>query len=221
MGTLTVPNLISRAGTLLQDAANVRWTAAEMLNWVNDGQREVVLYRPEASVSNSAILLAAGVTKQTLPAAGVMLLDIVRNMGSGGSTPGAAIRVVAREALDSAAPSWHSTANALGYIENFTFDPRDPRDFYVYPMAPATAWYVEAVYSVTPADCTSNSVITLDDVYFNALVNYVLHRCYSKDATFAANAAAASAYYSAFVTALTGKSNSEAAGNPNIPTKVA
>lgn len=186
-----------------------------MLQWINDGQREVVLFRPEASITNGPVNLVPGVTQQSIPASGIVLVDIIRNLGSNGSTPGKPIRVVPRDVLDSQVPDWHSTPNTLGYIENFTFDPRDQRHFYVYPMAPVTAWTVECVYSVTPTDCVFGGTIGVDDIYANALVNYVLFRCYSKDATYAANAELAMAYYSAFTSGLTGKSNTEMADNPN------
>jgi len=231
MATITVASLVTKAGTLIQDATNVRWPVSELVDWLNDAQREIVMFKPEASVANASILLTASTTKQTLPAAGIILLDLVRNMGVDGATAGVTIRIVSREVLDSQAPNWHSAANTLGYILHFTFDPRDPRHFYVFPAAPATAWNVEAVYSVAPATATLGGVISVDDIYANAILSYILYRCYSKDATFAMNGQAAIAYYQAFSASVTGKSAVESAenpnrmgmavGNPNIPVKSA
>lgn len=215
MATTQVNNIVSRAGTLIQDATNVRWPQAELLDWLNDGQREVVLHKPEASVKNISVALTTGSTKQTIPADGVLLLDVTRNMGSGGSTPGNAIRLTTREVLDAQKPTWHTDANALGYVQHYVYDTRDPKTFYVYPKAPATAWYTEVVYSATPTDCSLGGTIQIDDIYANALLDYVLYRAYSKDAEYAANANLAIAHYQAFANAIGLKTQSDMSRNPN------
>lgn len=202
MATIQVNNVINRAGTLIQDATNVRWPTAELLDWLNDGQREVVLHHPEASVKNTSVSLATGASKQSLPADGILLVDVIRNMGAAGATAGRAVRMTSREVLDAQKPTWHSDANALGYIQHFVYDPRDPKNFYVYPPAPATAWYLEIIYSAAPTDCVAGGVIQIDDIYSNALLDYVLYRAYSKDAEYAANAQLAIAHYQAFAGAL-------------------
>lgn len=221
MATTKVVDLLTKASTLIQDATNVRWPQTEMLGWLNDGQREVVLLRPQASVTNAAVQLTAGQTKQTLPTNGILLIDVVRNMGSGGSTAGRAIRLVSREVLDAQSPTWHSDANADGLVKHFTYDQRDPKTFYVFPKAPATAWYVELVYSSAPTDCTAGAsdVIQIDDIYANALLDYVLYRAYSKDAEYAQNAQLAVAHYQAFQGALGVKTAQETATNPNTAAK--
>lgn len=215
---IKVNSIIDRAATLIQDATNVRWPTAELLDWMNDGQREIVLMKPQASVKNESTLLVAGETKQSLPSAGIMLIDVPRNMGATGAIAGDAIRVVTREVLDAQRPGWHSDANADGKIRHFMFDPRDPKNFYVYPKAPATAWYVEIVYSATPTDCTSgvNDVIQIDDIYANALLDYVLYRAYSKDAEYAQNANLAIAHYQAFSNSLGVKTQNELSQNPSM-----
>jgi hypothetical protein len=210
-------SLISRAATIAQDSTNVRWPRTELLDWLNDGQREVVLHRPEASVTNASVLLTANSTKQSLPAAAITLIDITRNMGAAGTTPGAAVRLVSREVLDSQRPTWHNDTNSLGVIEHFVFDPRDPRSFYVYPKAPATAWYVEVIYASAPTNTNdAGAVIGVDDVYANALLDFVLYRLYSKDAEYAGNAERALAHYTAFMQSVQGRTKTELERNPNL-----
>lgn len=217
MGTITAGAIIDKAEIIIQDATNIRWPQSELLGWLNDGQREVVLHKPSASVVNASVALTTGTTKQSIPASGVQLIDVVRNMGAAGSTPGAAVRIVSREVLDAQLPNWHADSNVGGDIKHYMFDPRDPKTFYVYPKAPATSWYVELVYSASPSDCaTIASTIALDDIYANALMNYVLFRAYSKDATYAQNASLAGASYQLFMTAITGKASNEQVNNPNL-----
>ena len=215
MATTQVNSLIARAGALVQDATNVRWPTEEWLDWLNDGQIEVVLNRPDASVKNVAFVLSAGSTKQSLPSDGIILIDVTRNMGATGSTPGNAIRITTREVLDAQRPTWHSDANAIGYIQHYMYDPRDPKNFYIYPKAPATAWQVELVYSSSPTAASIGGAIQIDDVYANALLDYMLYRAYSKDAEYAANANLALAHYQAFSNSLGVKFNSSAMNNPN------
>lgn len=216
--------ILTRAVDIIQDATNVRWPEAELLRWLSDGQREVVIHKPEANVTNTSLQLAAGNTKQSLPAAGLQLIDVVRNLGSNGTTPGRAVRLVAREVLDAQRPDWHTEAGASA-VKHFVFDARDPRTFYVYPQ-PLSAFYLEVIYSVAPADLTAgSSVLTLSDIYANALLDYVLYRAYSKDAEYAGNANRAVAHYSAFANSIGIKTaNDRSRGpsanspmNPNYP----
>lgn len=217
MATVTGTSLIDKAATIIQDTTGVRWARSELLGWLNDGQREVVLLKPEACVTNASKVLTSSTTKQSLPADGIQLIKVTRNMGSDGTTAGRAIRVVSAEVLDAQNPSWHSDANAVGYIQHYVFDPRDPKTFYVFPKAPATALYLEVVYSSSPSATDDvGAVIGIDDIYANALVDYTLYRAYSKDAEYAGNAARAAAAYQAFAGSLGVKSQNEANRNPNV-----
>jgi hypothetical protein len=108
-----------------------------------------------------------------------------------------------RAILDDQIPDWHnSTASAS--IAHFIYDTSDPKNFYLYPR-PATGASIEIIYSTIPAvisltafDGTDTTVIGLDDTYANAILDYMLYRAYSKDATYAANANRAVSHYQAF-----------------------
>ena len=222
MSTITGKSIVDRASLLLQDVTNVRWgTTSDLLLWLNDGQREVVLLKPEACVSSAAILLTANATKQNIVTASspkaIMLIDIVRNMGAAGTTDGDGIRLSSREILDAGIPNWHSATNTAGKIVHDVFDPRNPKTFYVFPKAPSSAWYVEAVFSSSPTDTDyASAVIGVDDIYANALLDYVMYRAYSKDADYAQNAQLAAAHYQAFVNSLGVAQSTAQARNPNI-----
>ena len=215
MATVTVNSLIEKASRIVQDQTNVRWPQAEWLADLNDAQREVVLYKPQASVKNVSVLLSAGQTKQALPSDAIQLIDVVRNMGSNGTTPGSAIRITSREVLDAQVPEWHSAANLAGTIKHYCFDARDPKTYYVYPKAASTAWHVDVIYSAAPTDCALGGTIQIDDIYANALLNLMLYRAYSKDAEYAQNGQLAAAYYQAALASLGVKGQIEVAQNPN------
>jgi hypothetical protein len=214
-------SIVDRAGIILHDTTKVRWLEAELLGWLNDAQREVVLLRPDASITNDNVNLIAG-TKQSLPASGIRVMDVVRN------TDGNAIRVIDRNVLDAQQPNWHQTS-ANNDVAHFMFDLRDPKHFYVYPPQPTiaegeTANQVEIIYSASPQDVTFTAPATqlddedvaLDDIYGNAILDYVLYRAYSKDADFAGNAQRALKHYETFVQSLGLKFQVDRLTDPNF-----
>ena len=214
MATITVASILTKVTTILQDASNVRWSADELVLWLNDAQRELVLYKPNAYVVSTAVKCVQG-TKQSLPAAAVSLVDIVRNMGTDGTTPGNAIRAVSREILDTQVPNWHA-ATASAIVKHFVYTPLDTKNYYVYPPQPSTnQGYIELVYVALPTDAVSGGVITLDDIYVTPIISYILFRAYSKDAEYAANATLAATYYQQFQGLMQGKISAEMESNPN------
>jgi hypothetical protein len=217
MGLITGTILATKASLLLQDTTNIRWTSDELLGWINSGQKEIVLYKPNSSVVNSSIATVAG-TKQKLPTAapvGLQVIDVIRNMGvTPGTTPGLAITLVPREILDGSIPNWHSTGASL-VVKHFVFDSRDPKTFYVYPPLLDATQFLEVSMSVVPADLAAIAgTITLDDIYESALIDYILYRAYSKDAEHSANAERATKHQQAFMQAVGGKVNAETAFAP-------
>ena len=207
---VTGQNIADKVELLLQDETNVRWTEAELLGWINSGQREIAIAKPNALTSNTTMQLTASATKQTIPATGIQLMEVIRNMGSDGLTPGRAITGIDRSVLDRTIPTWHSDANPAGSVKHFTFDPRDPKTFYVYPKAPATALYVEIVISINPAQLASMaSNISYDDIYETVLIDYVLYRAYGKDSKHTSNMQRSTNHYQAFQNALGLKSRGE------------
>lgn len=214
MPTITTASIITKAQTILQDTTGVRWPTLELLGWLNDGQREVAFYKPNAHVKGAGVKLVAG-TRQDLPADGIQLIDVVRNLGSTGAAPGRAIRMVVREILDAQLPGWHyERPNAE--VVHYSYSMLDPKAYYVYPPQPAANQnYVELVYGASPPDATEGGAITIDDTYQTALLDYVLYRAYLKDAEYAADSGRAQHHQQAFIGALTGKAKVEALANPN------
>lgn len=212
MGTILTSVITTKAAKVLQDATGVRWDSTELLGWLNSGQREILVYKPNAYVKAQAVKLAAG-TRQSLPADAVQLIDVPRNMGTNGASPGRAIRQTQRETLDATAPDWH-THPASATVKHFVFNLLDAKAFYVYPPQPASGQgYVEMVYGATPPDALSNGAISVDDIYETALLDYMLYRAFSKDSEFG-DANKAAGHFNAFVACLTGKARSEMGANP-------
>ena len=211
MGTITGTNIVNRARKILQDTTTggTRWLDAELLDWINDAQREVVLLKPNAYSTVEDLTLIAG-TRQSLPASGLLLLSLVRN------TSGRAVRRVDRNILDSENPVWHSST-ASATVEHYVFDEDSPTTFWVFPPQPNSGFgVVELIMSTAPADLGSlGAVITLNDIYANVILDYLLYRAYSKDTDYAGNGQRAANHYQAFNNSLGVRSQIDFTSSPN------
>ena len=203
---ITAQSVIRRCVETLQDNTSIRWPVGELVRYLNDAQREVILYRPDAAVTNAPVTLVAG-SRQSLPSGGTKLVEVVRN--STGTKR--AVRMVNREILDAQLPGWHAQTGVTEVL-HYMYDPREPRIFYVYPPAAASGASVEVTYASVPADIAEpadgalytavSGNIGVPDIYGNVVQDYVLYRAYTKDSEYAGNAARAQAHYAAFANAL-------------------
>lgn len=141
---------VRRAVEILQDTTSVRWPLNEIVRWLNDGQREIILYRPDAMVTNQTLSCVAG-TRQSianLTPPGAKLIEVPRNNSAASKR---AVRDINREVLDASSPGWHALPGSTEIL-HFMFDERDPRTFYVYPPAAGASAQVDVVYSALPTD---------------------------------------------------------------------
>lgn len=211
--TTTTASILSRVSSILADVGNIRWSQAELIGWLNDGQREVVLHKPTAYVKSVATATVLG-TRQTLPADGIQLIDVTRNMGLLGLTPGRSISLIERNTLDALIPDWHSAKTDIN-AKHYVYSVMDPKTYFVYPPSLGTS-QVELVYGALPANATLEGVISLDDIYQTALIDVILYRAFSKDAEYAADPARAAFHYNAFLSALGSRDKAENIANPNL-----
>lgn len=219
MSDVSVKDLLADVVFTLQDPDHVRWSQAELVGYLNKGYLEIVNQRPDANSASAEFTCVAG-TRQILNGAGFedafRLIDVVRNISSGRS-----VRKFDRKVLDTQRRNWHGETQTLK-IQGFCYDPRLPREFHVYPPAKAGA-LVEIVYSRAPGSHDTatdylggdgSQKILLTDNYSNALMYYVLHRCYMKDADFAANASRSAGYWQAMQSAIGVKTQADTAFSP-------
>lgn len=223
-------DILDRARRIIQDETNVRWPLPELRLWLNDGLREIAVLKPTAYSDSVVFALAQG-TRQELPDAYSSVMRVVRNLDTSAESPrqpGAAVRTVDMAMLDAQSRDWHDN-DAVPFqkiVKNAAFDASDPRAFYVYPGNNATG-YVEIIVSKVPGQVAApasneddiasyGAAVDLQDIYFNCLVDYVLYRAYSKDASYAGSAQRAIAHYTAFANALGVSQANDATRNPNV-----
>lgn len=208
MGTTTGTEIIDSAAFTLQDETAVQWDRAEFLGYVNDGQRDLCIVKPNAYTINRSVQLVAG-TKQAIPADGASFVRIECNMGTTGTTRGRAPRSIDLEVLGRQNPNWHS-ASTSATVQEYGYDERDRKRFYVSPPQPTVSpGQVELVFHGIPADLAAETdTIVLDDLYKTALEHYVVYRAYLKEGEFS-NAGGAMAHRSEFLTLLGVKQKTE------------
>lgn len=240
--TVLVKDLLYKVSTQLHDLAPqfTRWTEHELVGWLNDAQRAIAKYMPSSCSRVDVVKLVPG-TKQSIeqiPAnrvipgdgssptavSGMALLDVRRNMGANGTTPGNAIRIVDMEILDSIYPDWHTKT---GNPTQYAFRQVTPKVFYVSPgVGSSSSVWIELSYIALPTPIVANGAfgfdgsstvpISVNDTYTDDLINYVLARAYMKDAEFAANANLASAHTTLFTSSINAQVAALTGVNPNM-----
>lgn len=199
---MKVSDVISRVRSIVNDADSsaYRWTDAELIDAINDAQGLIAIHRPDAFPVDEVATLVAG-SKQSIPTGGYRLLDVIRNIGSDGTTPGRAIRPTDRDTLDAYDPYWH-TNTKKSEVKNFLYDERNVNVYYVNPPTNAGV-KVQILYAKRPTTLTATgNDLAIADAYFEAVVLFVLFRCYAKEADFAGNAQLAGNYLSLFASLL-------------------
>ena len=191
---IAVADVLARVGLILNDVDYVRWTKPELFGWINDAAGEIVIRRPPAGAKTAAITLVEGVS-QSLPADSHLLMDVVRNLPNGRR-----ITVAERHRLEESVPNWYGM-NPSNVIRHYSYEDRNPQQFYVYPPAVAGAM-VEAVIAAIPPKITDESAsLELGAEYIGPIVSYVVYRALLKDSEYA-NGQVAIAHFQAFSEAL-------------------
>lgn len=218
MGTITAQALVDKAAQQLRDEGNSQWTESTLLGWLNDGQRQAVIFKDDANVKVETVQLVAG-TKQSVPAKAHLLLDVPRNMGTDGTTVGPAITYVKRRDLDMERPGWH-TDTAAAEVEHWTYDQRMPKVFWTYPPQPSSSQgYVELMHNEIPDDIVIGNIgdpITISDVYSMALIDYMLFRAYDRDNKSASYQQRSQRYWNRFLQSLGVTEQRENVSDPSV-----
>ena len=222
MATIKVIEIIKRVEDVLQDS-NIRWPRVELQNWLNESYLQIALLRPDASSKTGTLTCVAG-SRQTITSGfstALRLLDVVRNLAA--SSDKKVVRLIDRSVLDDQRPAWHNDTASVN-IQNYTFDVRQPKEFFVFPPATTSA-QLEVVYTDLPGTHSlseanlhpttgSSEVIKVDDTYLSVITDWILYRAFSKDAEFAANAARAGAHYQTFMSSIGNKTQSDVGSSP-------
>lgn len=183
MGTILASAIQAKAAIDLFDESADRFSNSDYLSWINEGQRQATKFKPDVNVTTSAVQLVAG-TKQSLSAGEIALINITRNMGTDGATPGNAIFF--NPSMDQFAkrhPTWNTDTESAT-VQLYFYNPKNPKIFYVYPKQPAASQgYVEIARSVLPTNVSAiGNAINIGDEYEMELYHYCMYKGNLEDA---------------------------------------
>jgi hypothetical protein len=185
---MTPAEIIAKVGILVSDVGHTLWTETELLGWINEGQKEIVILKPDACVAFKEFNLVSG-SKQDVPEEALGFVRVVRNVN------GNTIKPIRLDILDAAIPDWHK---ATGEPKYFALHPENRKIFYVYPSSVGT---VEITYPTTPAHALSvNDQLGLDDIYEASLIDYAIYRSFLKEKD--SDVTKSTAYYNKFLATL-------------------
>lgn len=186
MNTADVLRLVSGALQDLEPGMEKRWAwtggdseSLGLLDFLNAAIRAVVLQRPDATARTDVVRLVPGM-RQRLPKDAQTLLEVLRNMGEDGETPGTAVSILTLDVLTGLA----AFTPAGRSIECYAYDrTTNSQVFWVYPAVSESAdVQVELTYSACPADITSpEAPLPVADTYAQALVHHMLASILSGD----------------------------------------
>lgn len=204
MAQVTVKHLVLMALDLLKDEGNDYWSEPDLVNFYNRSASAVVSLRPDANTVNSVIKLAAGAS-QTIPSRGNKLIDVIRNMGTDGETPGVAITATDKQLMGLYEPSW-PTATQDDEVRNWASV--SGRRFVVYPPNDGNG-HVEIVMAETPPQINHDggglwevALVGVEDEYVNAVFYHMMFLSHSKDGDLPGDENLARHYYGLFQAAL-------------------
>lgn len=210
---ITAQSVLDRVQKLLYDQAGVRWPNEEVLDWIADGQILVIQHVPESASRTVSLNLRVG-TSQELEAQYSRLLDIIRNQGEDGATPGPAITIAERLSLDAIRPNWHEEEGDVVY--HFVYEPdQNKRNFWVYPGPDAPLKVQAMVSPQPPATLQASTELLLKETYINPLVDWAMFRSLSKQADFGSAGPRGQAHAQAFAAAIGMEMTTKGLVDPN------
>lgn len=189
-----VLRLVSGALQDLEPGQSQRWTwdggqadKVGLLDFLNAAIRAVVLQRPDATAVTEPVLLEPGM-RQRLPQRrahqcrhdALTLIELVRNLGRDGETPGRAIALVNQDVL----LAWANCGQTGHAVDEYAYDRMiNPEVYWVYPAVPedCDVW-VEATFSAAPSPVSCpDDVLPVPGLYAPALAHHILASILSGD----------------------------------------
>lgn len=177
--TKTVQDVITSVQRQFGDESGVQITAADVIRWINDGQREIVLKNTEVNQAMVKINVAAQQTEYPI-LANIPDIMVIHSVHFRGQILRPMTFVQAQETIiqsddtrtDSTPSFWYEYAGVLHLWPI-------PSVSYTQGL---TVFYSSAPVTVTAA----NSTLSVPDSYFKALVDYCTAQAHELDQDFAA-----------------------------------
>lgn len=179
----TIRSVLETVVGTLSDDSSITWTLQKLVRYMNDGQLDIHVARPDLFNTEQGHALVAG-ARQTLPVNSSKLINITHNT-VGEMLP---VTLIDRQLLDAQMPGWRSATRSLRVI-HFMYDERQPKVFEVYPPA-AVGASLRIEHAAIPVDLPIPAEgaaladvvgdINVPDLQGTALQHYLCHRAYAE-----------------------------------------
>lgn len=191
----TIQSILNRVMHVTKDYDMVRWTLPELILWLNDAQGQIAQMHPRAAADQIILTLKEG-SRQDLrlidPTVQWVRLHELQFNITNNEPAGKAVRQIVSYSLDRGVPDWRGRAATAREVVEYALDERVPYLFDVNPPV-REGVQVMAMVTVKPAPIgalTTDGTALLDpDERFGlahgydiAATDYILFRCFSKDA---------------------------------------
>lgn len=199
-----------------EDVAELHWSDADMLRYVNAAQRRIVILVPEANVVEETFTVINNDIRQVLPAGGIKFLD-VDNYDATNAVRGPRITQVEYDAMNSSHPTWGAleqyatkleypdavTEYVVSQFDHYAHDPRDPKAYHLFPATTSILFEVLLKYVKVPTVlATLAGTFALADKYRNPAKLYIRYRTLETDTRYSAGSARRTEAYSKFLSSL-------------------
>lgn len=211
--TLSAGDIVDDVSEQLNDLDHTTWSEDVLLGYITSAEREIITIRPDAYSIVTTMQLVAG-AKQSLSSDYLRLLDIKRNMGANGTTPGRSIQAVEDDALDLFDFNW-SAESGSAVTKNYSYDEKTPNVFYVDPPSDGTNYIEMSVSRAPPVIDSVNDDLVLADTYYNAVVQWCMFRAYSIEVDSASSQRRAAAHEASFNALMGRKFSRDATFSPS------
>lgn len=218
MPTFKQSDVFRDAAVILQDSGFARWGLPDMNKHLNAGIRELALNKPNAVSKHAFLSLAAG-SYQSLTEPQFSIIRALNNVN------GPPITEISREVLDGMIPGWTNPAMypPAATVEHILYDPADPTSYRVYPINDGQG-AIEVIVAELPAALpdgttatdvdTFANVVPLGEIYRQALVDYVISKCFAADAESPNSFNRSQTHYQLFANAIGMKFKAEVIASP-------
>lgn len=180
---LTIKQVVDQARAQLQDAAKRYWSDQELVDYANDGRRMLYATQPEVYESTEDVTLIEG-ARQALPNGSNKLFRPIANVSALSQR---AITTIDAELLGRSRPRWRAEG-AADEIVHVMYRELEPKVYDTYPPAKAGT-QIKISYAKPPTDFTTADLaasppptLTAEGELASALIDYVLHRAFGKQA---------------------------------------
>lgn len=203
----TIKYIVDEARAVLQDARKAYWTDAELLAYANGGRLVLYATKPRLYEVTEPVTLQAG-TLQSLPNGSEHLFTPLDNLLASSRR---GITMIDEQLLVRARPRWRAERES-DVILHVIYRESSPRSYEVYPPAMAGT-QIRLSYARPPAEITLTQLddpnppeLTEEGSDADALIDYVLHRAYGKQADTVPDAGQLSGdYLKLFMTKIAGE----------------